>query len=149
MKEKKALRLKAVLENVPLAIDCVTESARKAGFGGRALLQIQVAVDEACANVVQHAYPGIQKGDMEITCSIDTHEFTVRVRSWGRVFDPDLVEPPDVNAPLEERSLGGLGLYFIRQYMDEAHYSFNPDSGNELVMVKRLHVGEDSSQTNH
>lgn len=147
-KKKSALRLRAILENVPLAIDCVSESAREAGFRGRALLQIQVAVDEACANVVQHAYPGNEDGEMEITCSSDAGTFTVRVRNWGKVFDPDEVDEPDVDAPLEERTLGGLGLYFIRQFMDEAHYSFDPERGNELVMVKRLRVGEQSSPPN-
>lgn len=85
---------------------------------------------------------------MEITCSSDAGTFTVRVRNWGKVFDPDEVDEPDVDAPLEERTLGGLGLYFIRQFMDEAHYSFDPERGNELVMVKRLRVGEQSSPPN-
>ncbi len=146
MRKTNTLRLKAALENVPEAIACVTRSALSAGFDEQAVLQIQVAVDEACANVVQHAYAGTKAGDMEVTCCIDGHSFVVRVRNWGKSFDPDAVEEPDVDAPLEERGLGGLGLFLIRQFMDQAQYTFDPVQGNELVMVKRLRVAEQNGQ---
>ncbi|MFC2030946.1 ATP-binding protein, partial [Chloroflexota bacterium] len=135
--ESEKLRVRAVLENVPVAIDCVTKSARAAGFDEGVLYRIQVAVDEACANVVQHAYRGIEVGDMEICCDLDETGLVIRVRDWGRSFDPDLVEDPNVEAPLEERTTGGLGIFLIRQYMDETRYSFDPEKGNELVMAKR------------
>jgi serine/threonine-protein kinase RsbW len=135
-------RVKASLENVPLAIDCVNRSAKAAGFDDRTLHQIQVAVDEACANVIQHAYEGLEPGDMEVSCYLDDDKFVVSVRDWGRCFDPDGVLDPDVDAPLEERTLGGLGLFLIRQFMDEAHFSFDPERGNELVMVKGVHLEE-------
>ncbi len=146
MRKTHTLRLKAALENVPEAIACVTRSALAAGFDEQAVLQIQVAVDEACANVVQHAYAGTKDGDMEVTCCLDGHSFVVRVRNWGRGFDPEAVGEPNVDAPLEERGLGGLGLYLIRQFMDQARYTFDPKHGNELVMVKRLRVAEQNGQ---
>lgn len=133
------LKLRAVPDNVPQAIDCVGETARKAGFTEHAVRQIQVAVDEACANVVQHAYEGQPPGDMAVTCLVQDDSFTVRVRDWGRGFHPDQVPNPDLTAPLEERHLGGLGLYLIRQFMDEAYFVYDPDHGNELVMIKHRH----------
>ena len=146
MSKTKTLRLKAALESVPIAIDCVTESAQAAGFDDRAVVQIQVAVDEACANVVQHAYAGVDEGEMEITCSVDGHSFVIRVKNWGKCFDPEVVEKPDVAAPLDERTLGGLGLFLIGKFMDQAQYSFDAEQGNELVMVKRLQAGEPGNQ---
>jgi serine/threonine-protein kinase RsbW len=146
MRNTHTLRLKASLENVPEAIECVTQSALAAGFDEQAVLQIQVAVDEACANVVQHAYAGTRDGDMEVTCSLDGHSFVVRVRNWGKRFNPEAVEEPDVAAPLEERGLGGLGLFLIQQFMDQAQYTFDPKHGNELIMVKRLLVAEQNGQ---
>jgi serine/threonine-protein kinase RsbW len=146
MRKTRSLRLKAALEQVPEAIDCVTRSAQAAGFDERTVHKIQVAVDEACANVIEHAYAGMSDGYMEISCCLDGCSFIVRVRDWGRRFDPNAVEEPDIDAPLEERTLGGLGLYLIRQYMDHAQFSFDPEQGNELVMVKRLQVAEQSGQ---
>jgi len=132
------LRLRAVLENVPVATECVAAIASAAGLEDHLLYQIQLAVDEACANVVEHAYRDLQAGDMELVCSLGDGAFTVRVRDWGHGFDPNSVEVPDVEAPLEERNLGGLGLFLLRQMMDSVQFHCDPEGGNELVMVKRL-----------
>lgn len=134
------LRMKAVLENVPRAIECVTEWAQKAGFDERALYEIQLAVDEACANVVDHAYQGADRGDIEVCCHLDDQILTIQVRDWGRGFDLSSVADPDLDAPLEQRSLGGLGLFLVRQVMDDVQFTSDPEQGNELVMLKRLHI---------
>ena len=138
----KRLRVRAVLENVPLAIDCAGKSAREVGFDERAVHRIRMAVDEACANVVQHAYLGQEPGDMEVLCQVDGKCLVIRVRDWGRAFDPDAVEEPKLHAPLAERDLGGLGLFLIRQFVDRAQFTFDPVLGNELTMEKRLPVAE-------
>jgi serine/threonine-protein kinase RsbW len=132
--------MKAVLESVPRAIDCVTEWAQRAGFDERALYEIQLAVDEACANVVDHAYQGADPGDIEVSCCLDDQILTVQVRDWGKGFDLTSVEEPDLDAPLEERTLGGLGLFLVRQVMDDVQFRSDPELGNELTMSKRLHI---------
>lgn len=146
MKQIAKLRFKAVLENVATAIDCVAKSAREAGFDEGVLYQLQLAVDEACANVVQHAYEGMEAGDMEVSCSFDDECLIIRVRDWGRSFVPEDVPEPDVDAPLEERTLGGLGLFLIRQCMDQVEFSFDAELGNELTMTKRLQGAEPTCQ---
>ena len=135
-------RLKAVLENVSVAIDFVTGVARQAELDERTLYQVQLAVDEACANVVHHAYEGIEPGDMEISCSVDADRLSIGVRDWGMGFEADQVSDPDVDAPLDERTLGGLGLFLIKQVMDKVDYRRVSAGCNELVMTKRLHNGE-------
>jgi len=135
-----SLRMKAVLENVPRAIECVTAWAQRAGCDGRALYDIQLAVDEACANVVDHAYEGADLGDIEVCCALENQVLTIRVRDWGRGFELDGVEEPDLDAPLEERTLGGLGLFLVRQVMDEVEFRTDPELGNELTMSKRLDI---------
>lgn len=132
-----SFRLKATLDNVPRAMDCVREAARAAGFDESALYEIELAVDEACANVVHHAYEEGETGDMEVSCHMDGSDFVVQVRDWGRAFDPGAVPEPDVKAPLEERSLGGLGLFLIKQFMDQVQFTIDPVNGNTLTMVKK------------
>jgi serine/threonine-protein kinase RsbW len=132
-----SFKMKATLDNVPRAMACVRNAAQTAGFGDQALDQIELAVDEACANVVQHAYQGREPGDMEVSCCLDGQDFVVRVRDWGKSFDPDEVPEVDVNAPLEERTLGGLGLFLIKQVMDCVQFTFDPEKGNTLTMVKK------------
>jgi serine/threonine-protein kinase RsbW len=142
MAHRESLRMRAVIENVPLATDYVTQWAETAGFDGHALYQIQLAVDEACANVVDHAYRGVEPGDFEVSCLLDDLGLTIDVCDWGRGFELEDVEQPDVDAPLEERTLGGLGLFIVKKVMDDVEFTFDSRSGNRLRMVKRIRVAE-------
>jgi serine/threonine-protein kinase RsbW len=137
MTKATSFKLKATLDNVPRAMACVREAAKEAGFDERALYEIELAVDEACANVVQHAYGNDHTGELEVCCRLDGADFVVQIHDWGTAFDPDEIPEPDVDAPLEERTLGGLGLFLIRQFMDSVQFTFDPEKGNTLTMVKK------------
>ena len=124
-------------ESLAKITDFVIRAAKSAGLGPDAVFSVEMAVDEACANIIEHAYGGEGKGDIECTCQVDDAELTVTLRDNGSPFDPSRVPEPDVNAPLEERDEGGLGLYLMRKVMDEVHFEFSRDSGNTLILVKR------------
>jgi serine/threonine-protein kinase RsbW len=114
----------------------VTRAAGAAGLSADAVYAVEMAVDEACANIIAHAYGGEGRGDIECTCQINGDKLTVTLRDSGGPFNPFSVPEPDVDAALQDRQEGGLGLYLIRRLMDEVHFEFTPDSGNVLTMVK-------------
>lgn len=138
MQQLMILRLPAILENVPLTMDRVIESVRVLGLDERTLQQIRLVVDEACANVVTHAYEGMDPGDMEISCYRQGDSLIIQVRDWGPGFNLNAIPVPDLDAPLEDRNLGGLGLFLVRHFMDRVEYSCDTGRGNELTMEKRL-----------
>jgi len=115
----------------------IGEHARHAGLGEDDVYEIQMATDEACTNSIEHAYDGLTSGQIEVCCYVEGAFFVVSVRDYGRRFDPDTVPVPDVTAPLEERSIGGLGLYFMRRLVDSIEFSFDPVQGNQVLMRKR------------
>ena len=115
----------------------VTRAAEAANLNARARYAVQVAVDEACSNIIEHAYGGEGRGDVECTCRVNEDGLTVILRDRGQPFDPTSVPEPDLEASLEDRNTGGLGLYFVRKLMDEVRFEFTPDVGNVLTMVKR------------
>ena len=115
----------------------VARAARAAGLDERAVYAVQTAVDEACSNIIEHAYGGEGRGPIECTCRIDDDGLTVTLRDYGRPFDPTCVPRPDIHASLEDRQEGGLGLYMMRQLMDEVRFGPPCDSSNVLTMVKR------------
>lgn len=118
----------------------VTRAAEAAGLDARAVYAVQTAVDEACSNIIEHAYGGEGRGTIECTCRINDDGLTVILRDHGRPFDPTCVPEPDLHTSIEECTVGGLGLHFIRRLMDEVHFEYTPDSGNVLTMVKRKGV---------
>ncbi|MBN1955138.1 MAG: ATP-binding protein [Anaerolineae bacterium] len=114
----------------------VVQAAASAGLDESAAYAVQMAVDEAFTNIVEHAYGGEDRGDVECTCRAGPEGLTVILRDFGQAFCPECVPEPNLSACIEERQPGGLGLYFIRQLMDEVHFEFTSDSGNVLTMVK-------------
>jgi serine/threonine-protein kinase RsbW len=115
----------------------VTRAAEATGLDARAVYAVQLAVDEACANIIEHAYGDEGGGDIECTCMVNENGLTVILRDYGRPFNPTSVPEPDLYTSLEDRKIRGLGLYFIRQLMDQVRFEFTADSGNVLTMIKR------------
>lgn len=116
----------------------ITAAAERCGLDERATWQVQLAVDEAATNVIQHAYDLEHPGDITLGWSCESSRFVITLRDRGRQFDPDSVPAPDISSPLEERQVGGLGLYLITRLMDEVRFDFHPQEGNVLTMVKYL-----------
>jgi serine/threonine-protein kinase RsbW len=110
--------------------------AKDAGFEKFAVYSIEMAVDEACSNIIEHAYGGEGKGEIRCTCTVSEHSLTIILHDSGKFFDPTQVPPPNLSDNIEDREAHGLGLYFIRQWMDEVDFR---STGNEniLTMKKR------------
>ena len=115
----------------------VVDTSRSLGAGGQAIRDLQLAVDEVCSNSIRHGYDG-REGQIEVTVERVGRSIKVVARDWGRAFDPEQVPVPDPNLPLEERSLGGLGLFLVHQVMDEVRFEFNDHKGNSVTMIRRL-----------
>jgi serine/threonine-protein kinase RsbW len=126
----------ARFENLEKICDFVDEFAKQAGFDEMARYSIKTAVDEACSNIIDHAYRGEGRGDIECTCKTIDDAIKVILRDHGRSFNPAMVPEPDLCSPIESRKERGLGLYFMRKLMDEIHFEFSDETGNVLTMVK-------------
>jgi serine/threonine-protein kinase RsbW len=133
-----SITLSADLDALAKISAFVTEAAELAGLDERATWQVQLAVDEAATNVIQHAYDPSTSGDLTLTWRCEANKFILALRDYGRQFDPGSIPEPDINSPLEERQVGGLGLYLITRLMDEVRFDFNPQGGNLLTMVKYI-----------
>ena len=118
--------------------DFVGDSARQIGFTEKEIYSIQLAADEASTNIIEHAYGGEGNGIIEIECSTENDELKIVMHDQGRSFDPSSVPEPNVKADLSERKIGGLGMYLMRQLMDEVYYVSLPGKGNILTMIKRI-----------
>ena len=114
----------------------VTEVGEDFGIPERELYELTLAIDEACTNVIEHGYHGVG-GKIEIQIQALNGSVQVVIRDWGEPFDPESVPTPDVTAPLEERPMGGVGLFLMRKVMSEVQFAFDPQGGNTLTMTKR------------
>jgi anti-sigma regulatory factor (Ser/Thr protein kinase) len=103
----------------------------------RALYSVNLALDEAVTNVVLHGFKENEKGQITIRLTVKGRELSAAVDDDGREFNPLTLPTPDLQAPLETREVGGLGIHLIKSLMDHVEYQRNGDR-NLLTMRKRL-----------
>ncbi|MGI6249849.1 MAG: ATP-binding protein [Anaerolineaceae bacterium] len=124
--------------NLKSMAEFVLDVARTLPFTPKELYQIELAVDEACANVIDHAYLGEGKGSILIRVETSENALRIQLEDQGIQFCPDEVPEPDLVSPLEARKERGLGVYTIRKVMDQVIYDCLDDGVNRLTMVKQF-----------
>ena len=107
------------------------------GVTDEILYDLQLAVDEACTNIITHGYDGMDPGSIILDLELDTNKITLALTDFGHAFEPDSAPVPDPDQPIEERELGGFGLFFIQQSVDELKYRTSED-GNTMTLIKHL-----------
>jgi serine/threonine-protein kinase RsbW len=123
-------------KNLAKIAEFIRQAAQDAGFDSATIYQIELAVDEACSNIIEHAYGGEGLGDIECSYEISPRSLTIKLKDYGKPFKPETIEEPDLKAPLYRRANHGLGLHFIRELIDEVSFDFDQKSGNILTLVK-------------
>ena len=139
MTQEQQLTVPGRFESLAQISDFVITAARKAGLSEDDIFHVEMAVDEACSNVIEHAYARVQ-GNIELACAMpEPGCLMITIHDQGRPFDPESVPLPPMSgdATLDLIQEGGLGLYFMRKLMDEVSFSFTPGAGNTLMMTKR------------
>jgi anti-sigma regulatory factor (Ser/Thr protein kinase) len=120
----------------------VGQQAETCGLDEKASYAVQLAVDEAFTNIIEHAYGGECDKTIECICQCTPDCLVVTLVDCGNPFNPNDIPEPDLVSDLEDRQVGGLGLYFMRQMMDEVSFRVVPAAGkntecNLLQMIKR------------
>jgi serine/threonine-protein kinase RsbW len=118
--------------------DFVKTFVEESGFSEDESYEITMAVDEACSNIIEHAYGAEDLGFIDCTCSFDSQILTILLRDDGRSFSPQDIPKPNIHAALKKRKNHGLGYFIMQKTMDEVHYSPNTGAGNQLLLRKYL-----------
>jgi len=139
MGQPRCLSVSGQFEQLMQIAEFVTQAAREAGLTDDDVFHVEMAVDEACSNIIEHAYAD-RSGDIDLICtSSKPGAFEITIHDSGRSFNPDGVAAPplDVPADVDDLNEGGLGLYFMRKLMDEVRFEMVAGQGNTLTMTKR------------
>jgi serine/threonine-protein kinase RsbW len=100
-------------------------------------LAFEIALEEIFMNVVTHGTPAGSHGRVDVCLALTEDSLTLAVEDEGPPFDPLKLAAPNTHSPLEERRVGGLGVYFVRQLMDAVSYA-RVGARNQLRMTKHL-----------
>jgi serine/threonine-protein kinase RsbW len=144
MGDNQAITIEGRYEQIQTACQFVAEAAKAAGLTDQAAFHIELCCDEACTNIIEHAYEGEGVGDIIVRYHIDGDQFVVTILDNGRSFQPSEVKlPQSISAqnPKEAAKnlqIGGLGIHFMRQLMDNVQFVFDQQEGNKLIMTKKI-----------
>lgn len=103
-----------------------------------ATYSLNLCIDEIFTNIVTYGYKNDDTKEVEIELVKKDAEVVAKIRDYAPEFNPlTEAESPNISADIDERDIGGLGIFFLSKNMDSLTYS-SRDGVNELVMVKKL-----------
>jgi serine/threonine-protein kinase RsbW len=136
--QKFLLQVPSSTENLALIREFVTSVGRQARLDDSGIHNLELAVDEACANVIEHAYGHDISKEVIVRAVFDDEELRISVFDTGLGFDPGPTEPESLAELVRKRKSGGLGIRLIKSLMDEVQYEIVPGQKNELHMTKKI-----------
>lgn len=111
----------------------VEEQLEEAMVGFKVISKVSIAVDELFTNIIDYSKATWAK----ITCLIEEEDVKVILQDNGIPYNPLLKEDPDISKPLEEREIGGLGIFMARKMADDLKYKYVDDMNNTIIIVSR------------
>lgn len=123
----------------------ITDLVRQVGFPEDEVAKIEMAVDEACSNVVEHAYGATRNWawehpdpEIRLTIHTDNNRLVIQINDNGKRFDFAAYRPGNILERIRAMRSGGYGIAIMRQFMDEVEYTSDDMTGNTLRLVKHL-----------
>lgn len=134
----KDLVVKSSTDNLSKIREFTKTAAVECGFSEDTVGKIILAVDEACTNIIKHAYKNSSEGEISISISLENSKFTITIVDHGSHFDPSGVPEPDLKEYYKQKRAGGLGMFLMKRLMDEVNYSTATGDKNQVILVKYL-----------
>jgi len=136
------LIIKSKTENLSIIRDFISSKAANAGIKNEEIENIMLAVDEACTNIIKHAYHSDPDGKIIVKVEYNSTNFKVIIEDYGITFNPDNVPVPDLRKYHKDKKVGGLGMYLMKALMDEVKYVSVPGKWNRVILSKKINVSQ-------
>jgi len=133
-----SLNIKASTDNTGAAMDFIDKELLKYDLAAWLRPEILIAAEEIFVNIATYAYKPAEEGYVKLTVSVENKaKVIIQFEDSGLPFNPLEVKTPDLDAPITERKIGGLGIHYVRNLMDEVRYLY-ADGMNSLTISKKL-----------
>ena len=133
---ERSIQTTATVEHLPALVEFLQQAWQEGALPDAAAFPFELALDEVFMNVVMHGTtPDGPPRKVSVVLRYEGSAVTMVMEDDGPAFDPLSLATPDVDAPLEEREIGGLGVFLVREMMDEVSYA-HTGTHNQLTMRK-------------
>jgi serine/threonine-protein kinase RsbW len=134
----KELRVKSRTENLSKIREFIQEFASSAGFRQDTIDNIMLAVDEACTNIIKHAYKSYPDGEILIKIKYKENKIIITIIDYGTAFQPESIPEPNIQEYFRQHKVGGLGMYLMKTLMDDVKYVSVPGKYNQVLLSKSI-----------
>lgn len=138
--KQKQLVVEGKTNNLSMIRDFVYTTASDIGIRTEIIDNIILAVDEACTNIIKHAYKSIKVGEIIVRLEYSDKKFTVIIKDYGAPFRPETIPDPDLQTYYRQHRVGGLGMYLMKSLMDEVKYISIPGKYNQVRLSKNINT---------
>jgi serine/threonine-protein kinase RsbW len=138
VEQKFTLHVPSSTQNLALIREFVASVGLQAGLADEEVSKLELAVDEACTNVIEHAHAGDAAKEVVVRAVFDEKMLRIEVEDTGTGFDPSALPQDEIAELVASRRSGGLGFRMMKTLMDEVSYEIVPGDQNRLRMIKRL-----------
>ena len=138
MVEDHSIEITNKLEDLQKVTAFFEELAEQWNLEMKLAMNLNLCLEEALTNVIFYAYPDGKTGSIEVTFGLEPNEVFISIEDHGIAFNPLTdSEAPDLNTTIEDRKVGGLGIHFIKQFMDKVQYQ-RMENKNQLTFSKSI-----------
>ena len=129
--------LKNNLTEIDVLVDGINYFAEKKRIDNETKLDLCIALDEIITNIISYAFDDDSEHNIVVQFTFNDDSLAVRVEDDGKPFNPLEYPTPDTTKPLEEREIGGLGVFFVMELMDSVKYK-RKEKKNILTITKSV-----------
>lgn len=134
---EKEIKISNNLNEIAVLAAFIEEIAEELSLSMETTMNINLALEEAVANIIMYAYPSDEEHTILLKVNSTNKQLIFLLTDKGASFDPTQVEDANITLSLEERPIGGLGIFLIRSIMNEISYQ-RLDGENRLIMKKDI-----------
>ena len=135
--DRLTLRLTNRLSEITRSAELVDGFCAQQGIASSAIFAINVSLEELLANTMSYGYADDRDHEIVVQLWREGADLVIDIADDARQFDPTGVAPPDLDAPLDERPIGGLGIHLVRNMVDRMEYRYDGRQ-NRVQLRKRI-----------
>lgn len=131
-----AIQIPNKIPEIERVCDAIAEFSRKHAVSDKTIFTLHLALDEILTNIISYGYSDTEEHKIDIRYSLQKDFLKLEITDDSNPYDPANAPEPDINASLENRKIGGLGIYLIKNMLDDIKYS-SENGKNTLVLTKK------------
>ena len=133
---RRRLTVKSTTNNLSTIRNFIKVFSTEVGFDEETANKIVLASDEACTNIIKHAYKYSTSGKINVNASYNNKKFRISITDEGTHFNSKSIKEPNLKKYYEEKRIGGLGMFLMKKLMDEVIYSQSDAKKNKVTLIK-------------